>query len=271
MRELRPKYAPILISCIEEKFFKTEAVWEFHSLMRVISGEMKVVLAEDTYKFNAGDTFLVPRNRLSSVIKYPKDGVKFSSILLTFRPEQLKNYYSKHKINPKSPSWQKIKLYEGHPLLDSFMGSLVPYLDLKDNLPDELINLKLEEGLTILRTIDKSVDGLLSDFSEPGKIDIADFMEKNFMFNLPLENFAQLTGRSISTFNRDFRKAFNTAPQKWLIQKRLELAHYKLAEKKTKPADIYLEVGFENLSHFSYVFKRHFGYSPAKFSSDKSS
>lgn len=269
MVPLRIEYAPILMSCVEDKFFKTEAVWEYHSLMRVISGEMKVVLAEDTYTFNAGDTFLVPRNRLSSVMKYPKDGVRYSCILITFRPEQLKEYYSKQKFNPKLASWQKIKRYDPHPLLDSFMGSFLPYLELKKALPQELIRIKLEEGLTILRTIDPSVDGLFSDFSEPGKIDIGDFMEKNFMINVPLENFAQLTGRSISTFNRDFRKAFNTPPQKWLMQKRLELAHYQLAEKKRKPADVYQEVGFENFSHFSYIFKKHFGYSPGDFDRPK--
>jgi AraC-like DNA-binding protein len=32
---------------------------------------------------------------------------------------------------------------------------------------------------------------------------------------------------------------------------------------KRKAADIYLEVGFENLSHFSYAFKKQFGYSPS--------
>jgi hypothetical protein len=79
----------------------------------------------------------------------------------------------------------------------------MPYFDLQNSLTDDLIKIKMEEAVTILRTIDKSIDGLLSDFTEPGKIYLADFMEKNFMFNLPLENFAQLTGRSIATFNRE--------------------------------------------------------------------
>jgi AraC-like DNA-binding protein len=142
----------------------------------------------------------------------------------------------------------------------------MPYFNLQSDLPDELMKIKLDESLTILRTIDKKIDGLLSDFSEGGKIDIADYMEKNFMFNLSLQNFGVLTGRSVSTFNRDFRKAFNTPPQKWLMQKRLELAHYHISEKKKKPVDTYLEVGFENFSHFSYAFKKHFGYCPTNFS-----
>jgi AraC family transcriptional regulator, exoenzyme S synthesis regulatory protein ExsA len=89
-------------------------------------------------------------------------------------------------------------------------------------------------------------------------------MEKNFMFNMPLEKFGYLTGRSLTTFKRDFHKAFNITPQRWLTKKRLELAHYQLTEKNKKPVDIYYETGFENLSHFSFAFKKQFGHSPTE-------
>jgi AraC-like DNA-binding protein len=98
----------------------------------------------------------------------------------------------------------------------------------------------------------------------PGKLDLVGFMERNFIFNLPLEKFARLTGRSLSTFGRDFKKIFQTTPEKWLTQKRLEFAHYQIREKKRKPVDVYLEAGFVDLSHFSYAFKKRFGYSPGE-------
>jgi AraC-like DNA-binding protein len=79
-----------------------------------------------------------------------------------------------------------------------------------------------------------------------------------------MDKFGYLTGRSLTTFKRDFQKAFNTTPQKWLTQKRLELAHYQVAEMKKKPVEVYFEVGFENLSHFSFAFKKHFGYAPTE-------
>lgn len=82
------------------------------------------------------------------------------------------------------------------------------------------------------------------------------------MFNLPLEKFGRLTGRSLSIFRRDFMEIFHTTPQKWLIRKRLELAQYQIAEKHCKPIDMYLETGFENLPPFSYAFKKYFGYLP---------
>ncbi|MGE8514401.1 MAG: helix-turn-helix domain-containing protein, partial [Chryseobacterium culicis] len=75
--------------------------------------------------------------------------------------------------------------------------------------------------------------------------------------------FGYLTGRSLSTFNRDFRKIFQTTPQRWLTQKRLELAFYHLSEKNKKPSDVFLEVGFEDLSHFSHAFKKQYGFAPS--------
>ena len=132
------------------------------------------------------------------------------------------------------------------------------------DIPEEIASLKITEAISILRSIDKKIDYVLANFEEPGKIDIISFMEKNFLFNLPVEKFGYLTGRSLTTFKRDFKKAFNTTPQRWLTQKRLELAHYRLSQNKSKPIDICYEVGFENLSHFSFAFKKQFGYSPTQ-------
>jgi len=67
------------------------------------------------------------------------------------------------------------------------------------------------------------------------------------MFNMPIEKFGYLTGRSLTTFKRDFKKAFGITPQKWLTMKRLELAHYQLTEKDRRPIEVFYEVGFEKI------------------------
>ncbi|WP_432714130.1 helix-turn-helix domain-containing protein [Pedobacter sp.] len=97
------------------------------------------------------------------------------------------------------------------------------------------------------------------DFSEPYKIDLEGYMNRHFSYNVPLVQFAKLTGRSLSTFKRDFEKIFHATPEKWLQKKRLDMAHYLISQKNRKPTDVYLEVGFENLSHFSTAFKKEFG------------
>ncbi|WP_246001875.1 helix-turn-helix domain-containing protein [Mucilaginibacter gracilis] len=70
-----------------------------------------------------------------------------------------------------------------------------------------------------------------------------------------MSSFAKLVGRSLSTFKRDFTRLFETTPEKWLQQKRLEQAHYLVARKNLRPSEMHLEVGFENLSLISFAFR----------------
>lgn len=252
----------IKLSCYDDKLFKTELAFEHHMLVWFISGETKIIQAEATYVFKAGDIFLIPRNQLVTIINYPKDGLPHKSVVMHLTVERLRDFYVNITVNPRASVTDKIYSFKGHPLLQSCLSSLIPYFDLQDKFPEKLAALKITEALTILRTIDQDIDSFLANFDEPGKIDLAKFMESHYMFNLPLEKFGYLTGRSLSTFNRDFRRTFHTPPQKWLTKKRLELAHYQITEHVKKPVDVYLEVGFEDLSHFSFAFKKHFGYLP---------
>jgi AraC family transcriptional regulator, exoenzyme S synthesis regulatory protein ExsA len=257
------KFAKLIWAVIEEDIFKDDLVLDFHSFVRILSGEMKVVQAQSTYTFLPGDTILFPRNQLASVIKRPKEGKPYKAIVLGLTTAHLQQYYSKITFKKPLLHSAQTQLFTPHPLLESYFSSLLPYFDLEDELPTDIAHLKMEEAISIIRTLGRNMDATLTDFSEPGKLDLAAFMDKNYMFNLSLEKFAYLTGRSLSTFNRDFRNTFHATPQKWLTQKRLELAHFQLIEKSKKPVDVYLETGFENLSHFSRAFKKQFGYAPS--------
>ena len=254
--------AAIFFSCKAEKYQIKEMMLNDHALVRIISGESIVVHADSTYAFGAGDTMLIPRNQLGKVTKCPKDGAPYKSISIFFTQHFLQRYYTQHKATQVQQDMPAMKIYDKHPLLDSLFGSLLPYFTLSGELPAAIAAIKVEEAITVLRSIDKQADAILGHFEDPGKIGLADFMEKNYTFNLPMEKFGYLTGRSITTFKRDFKKVFNTTPQKWLTGKRLELAWYQILEKKRKPSDVYFEVGFENMSHFSFAFKKKYGLSP---------
>ncbi|TWF44865.1 AraC family transcriptional regulator [Chitinophaga polysaccharea] len=263
--EYQAKYITedIKLSCYEDRFFKSDIMFEHHMLIWFISGETKIIRAEGTYLFKAGDIFLIPRNQLATIINYPKDGLPHKTVVMHLTTEWLRRFYAGLNVKPATANVQQIRHYTNHPLLESCLVSLIPYFEMKD-LPGGIANLKITEAVTILRTIDADIDNLLANFEEPGKIDLVDYMERNFMFNLPLEKFGYLTGRSLTTFKRDFKKTFATTPQRWLTKKRLDLAHYEFVHKKKKPVDVCYEVGFENLSHFSFAFKKEFGYAPTE-------
>jgi len=52
------------------------------------------------------------------------------------------------------------------------------------------------------------------------------------------------------------------SPRHWLQEKRLTEARHLIENKNKKPSAIYLDLGFESLSHFSHSFKKKFGKSP---------
>jgi len=263
--EYQAKYITddIKLSCYEDKFFKSDISFDCHMLIWFISGETKIVQADATYLFKKGDIFLIPRNQLATIINYPKDGQPHKTVVMHLTGEKLKDFYANLSVRPNTYKPEKIYCFNNHPLLESCLSSLIPYFEMQE-LPENIASLKITEAISILRAIDIGIDHVLANFEEPGKIDLAAYMEKNFMFNLPLEKFGYLTGRSLTTFKRDFSKIFNLTPQRWLTKKRLELAHYQFVEKRMKPIEVCYEVGFENLSHFSYAFKKHFGYAPTE-------
>ena len=254
----------IKLSCYDGKLHKTEIVFKHHMLIWFISGETKIIQADTHYLFTSGDIFLIPRNQLATIINCSKDGRPHKTVVMHLSTTRLRDYYAGLNSKPQDSVSQKIRHFDSHPLLESCLASLIPYFKLQEQFPENIASLKITEAISILRSVDKDIDGILANFEEPDKIDLVSFMEKNYMFNMPLEKFSYLTGRSLTTFKRDFHNAFNMTPQRWLTQKRLEFAHYQLAEKNKKPVDVYLEKGFENLSHFSFAFKKHFGYAPTE-------
>jgi AraC family transcriptional regulator, exoenzyme S synthesis regulatory protein ExsA len=200
----------IKLSSYEDKLFKSDLVFDDHMLVWFISGETKLILAESTFSFKTGDIFLIPRNELATIINYPKNGLPHKTVVMHLSTERLKKFYEKIERSEKIQPGQKIYRFSNHPLLESCLASLIPYFELESEFPESLATLKIEEAINILRLIDPGVDSVLANFDVPGKIDLVDFMQRNFMFNMSLEKLGYLTGRSLSTFNRDFKKLFNT-------------------------------------------------------------
>lgn len=99
--------------------------------------------------------------------------------------------------------------------------------------------------------------------SQTKKINLADFMEKNYKCDMSMSEFARASGRSLSTFKRDFKQMSTLSPERWLTDRRLRAA-YELLKRGRRVSDACFDVGFKNVSHFSAIFKKKFGHTPGQ-------
>ncbi len=235
-----------------------------HVLAYRITGTSRTFIGDDVYESKPGSIALVRRNTLLKMVKYPEaDGRPFQSIAVYFDQATLKRIATAEDISMDRP-------YTGDPAVDlssniflkGYFESLLPFFKSGVSLTARLAELKTREAIMLLLEHNIRIKDMLFDFSEPFKMELGDFMNRNYTFHIPLADFARLSGRSLTTFKRDFRKLFGDSPERWIRQKRLERARFLIAHQHQPPASVYLDVGFDSLSHFSTAFKKHFGYNP---------
>ena len=207
---------------------------------------------------------LIGKNQLGTITKTPLPGAHYETIVISLQNDLLRKIVLEEKLQAdhKYAGPSNI-LIPSNEYLQGYFKSIVPYARSSGSeMTDEMGILKVKEVIKLLLLAVPSLRNFLFDFSEPHKIDLEKFMLSNFHFNVPVERFAELTGRSLAAFKRDFLKTFGAPPRHWLQDKRLNEAKHLIESRHRKPSSIYLDLGFESLSHFSHSFKKKFGISP---------
>lgn len=232
-------------------------------LLLQLSGKMTFETSSDRITTSPGEVYLVRKHQFVKTTKTPKNNEPYNALMFILKDEILREYALEKQldINTKFYGSPNILLTQ-NAYLNGFFDSLLPHVQNPKKLEHPLSILKVKEAIELLLLAKPELKNFLFDFSQPHKIDLEKFMLANFRFNVPIDKFATLTGRSLASFKRDFPKLFGMSPRQWLQHKRLAAAHHELEENNKKPSTIYLELGFESLSHFSYAFKKQFGYSP---------
>lgn len=234
-----------------------------HLFFYMVSGSLTAFDGHQMYSMQPGDYCFITRNHLVKYTKRPAENGVFKTVHFFFDQDFLKSFSREYGISANAVLNKKVVTrLTPDPSFAAFIASLTPYLSLSGQAYENFLLLKRKEMLLILLKTDPWLKNVLFDFSDPGKIDLEAFMNRNFRFNVSMKRFSYLTGRSLTSFKRDFQKTFNTSPGRWLLDKRLEEAYFMIEKKGQKPSDVYLDVGFEDLSHFSYAFKKKYGISP---------
>ena len=240
-----------------------------HVFLYVTRGAVSAYDGNKSYSLKTGEYCLARKNRLAKY-NYEKGEEAFERIIFCFEEEFLREFQQRHKteVSKFSPADTFVKITATE-LIPDFILSLKSYTDSSGKIKAAFEDVKYEELLIILLQNQPELAGIFFDYVQPEKINLEEFMNRNYKFNVSVERFAYLTGRSLSGFKRDFKSIFNQTPNKWLVQKRLQEAHFLIQKKNEKPSEIYLELGFEALSHFSFAFKKLFGLTPTELAEQK--
>lgn len=233
-----------------------------HLFIYIVKGEVSFFDGHRSYTYTAGECCIARKDHL---VKFMVNGHldDLEPILFCFDTAFLQLFQQKHASKAVHfISDQAVMKVDKTELIDNFIQSLKPYYKGVMQLDEAFEDVKYEELLIILLRTQPELSGIFFDFDVPQKINLEAFMNRNFRFNVSIQRFAFLTGRSISAFKRDFKEIFDETPSRWLVKKRLQEAYFLMSREGRKPSDIYLDLGFESLSHFSVAFKKEFGVAP---------
>jgi AraC-like DNA-binding protein len=254
-----------LYSCSFDKAHIYEQFVPEHVLAYQISGQTQIYHQRGEMVLEEGHILLARRNQFAKSIKIPAKDKPYECVSLLLTGDKLEQFALDNDIlcDEKYHGIKNI-LFEQNSSLKDYFLSILPYIEPGKNPGKTQASIKVNEAIALLLKIRPDLKSFLFDFSDPHKQNLEEFMLKNFHHNAPIKHFAKLSGRSLSSFKRDFAETFRTSPGTWLKDKRLSEAYYLIKKKSQNPRDIYLELGFENLSHFYTAFKQKYGHTPAE-------
>lgn len=265
---LRDGNVCILRKSLTEDVVQREGYISNHAISMVLAGEQQLRTYEDkVIKVRAGEILFIPRGVYYVTDLRPKNG-NFESILFYFDDDIIKAFLSnttvKEVVREKGPAYLKFPTTAP---LKSFVEATLEIYEQHRLRTKGVLELKILELLLLLnhQSGAQTFANFLFRLTLPKKRNIKSFMQENYDKPLKVEDYAYLTGRSMSTFRRDFKAYFETTPQQWLKEQRLEKALLLLDNQEMSVTEVAFEVGYENISYFIRAFKEKVGLSPKQY------
>jgi AraC-like DNA-binding protein len=226
-------------------------------------GKKQVHFADTSIAVNSKQSLLLKKGNWLWTELLDTEAIYYCKLFF-FSEEKLTEFLQKHTKNSQ-PSRDEIPYFviENDDYITTFLNSLSVLNTVSSDYDERLLLVKFEEiMLYLLHKYGQKFEFYLHSLISKGVSPFKKVVESNVYSNLKLEEIAFLCNMSLSTFKRHFTSEYNEAPGKWLQDKRLQRAKEILLEGLLKPSDIYLDIGYNNLSNFSIAFKNKFGISP---------
>jgi AraC-like DNA-binding protein len=261
-------YLIVEFNCpIKEEFFKAWS--ECHCIVYVLGGKKKWITPDGSWMVSKGQSIFVQKGAFMNQ-QYFEEG--FCVLMFFMRDDFIKNCvrndlaedFARHEFDADHDFVYRIGITE---TLETLYNSFFSYLKQEEKVPQKILELKFREMLVniMMNPENKELRSCMFALANLDETPIAQIMEDQFIYNLKIDEFARLCGKSLSSFKREFKKLYNTTPRRWLTTKRLEYARKLLVNTNHSVQEICYNSGFENDSHFNRIFKASYGLTPVQY------
>ncbi|MEL7530065.1 MAG: AraC family transcriptional regulator [Bacteroidota bacterium] len=233
-----------------------------HAISLVLQGRQIIKDEAGGYlHIKAGELGIMSRGIYTISDLLPEEG-DFESILFFFDQERLDQSIRYEGGGGESSAAFFHTAFS--PSVNVFVAALRQTLPMMPALPNDYMQLKLAELLLLLQQQAAAQQFLQGMRARNPQQSLRTLLEAHYDKALRVEDYAYLSGRSVSSFRRDFQRQFETTPQKWLIQKRLSKAHDLLQAAELSVKEVAEAVGYEQVSHFIKAFKSRYSRTPGE-------
>lgn len=198
-------------------------------------------------------------------------------VIVTFHPDILKKIYDRElpvllqtpKNTVSNKSSEKIN---NAFLIQKYIEGLLFYFENPSLVNEDILILKLKEIMLLLSQTQnaEAIQVILSQLFSPATYTFKQIIEAYLFSQLSIEELAQHTNLSISSFKREFAKIYNDTPANYIKTKKLEKAAELLLISDERITNIAFDCGFNDAANFSKSFFEKYNTTPTNFRLTKS-
>lgn len=207
------------------------------------------------------DQLVLLKKGIYTISEFVPEGGAFEALVIFIPEKFLKEFYfNTIDLKPTTTTDTQFVIIPSNEILNSFKVQYLSYFGKSFKTMKQILNIKLHELFLILLSSKSKIKVLnfIHSSASNKPIDL-DFIIQKYLFQpITTSELANLSGRSLASFKRDFQKKYSSSPKRWINQKRLSHA-YMLSQNTSKNvSEITYECGFENVSHFIKMFKQEY-------------
>lgn len=238
----------------------------------LLDGEYNSISESSLIKVQPKEALLMKCGNYLGQFLVSKTTRSYEAMAVHFYPEVLKKAYTnalpEFLKNPqqeaRGPGMAKVLTTV---LLKNYVDSILFYFENPELATEELLILKLKELIIILSQTREApaLLQILSQLFSPATYSFKEIIDAHVLSSVSIQELAQLTNLSLSTFKREFKKIYRQSPASYLKDKKLEKAREFILLSDRNITQITFDCGFKDVAHFSKCFKDKYGLPPSQF------